>query len=178
MAIPFWLRKYVLCFSSERQILDLIWNLPALDVRHVPEWGYCTSNLWQKCPLYGCYAMGRLIAWEIHYRPYKIFVFFGDSQTGFVTPKVPRHPKALFSKSVIFWQRSFGSPQCQQKVRVIFYKYSHLLLTVGWAKRPLPKHNLLRKQCLWCLGTFGVTDPVNPDRAKYIGSRVIKIGGA
>ena len=121
MAIPFWLRKYVLCFSSERQILDLIWNLPALDVRHVPEWGYCTSNLWQKCPLYGCYAMGRLIAWEIHYRPYKIFVFFGDSQTGFVTPKVPRHPKALFSKSVIFWQRSFGSPQCHQKMRVIFY---------------------------------------------------------
>ncbi len=38
--------------------------------------------------------------------------------------------------------------------------YSHLLLTLGWAKRPLPKHNLLRKQCPGCLGTCGVTDPV------------------
>ncbi len=31
---------------------------------------------------------------------------------------------------------------------------------IGVRKRPLPKHNLLRKQCLGCLGTFGVTDPV------------------
>ena len=28
-----------------------------------------TSNLWQKCPLYGCNATCRLIFWEIHYRP-------------------------------------------------------------------------------------------------------------
>ncbi len=28
-----------------------------------------TSNLWGKCPLYGCNAMGRLISWEIHYKP-------------------------------------------------------------------------------------------------------------
>ena len=29
----------------------------------------CTSNLWGKCPLYSCNATGRLISWEIHYRP-------------------------------------------------------------------------------------------------------------
>ncbi len=28
-----------------------------------------TSNLWGKCPLYGGNATGRLISWEIHYRP-------------------------------------------------------------------------------------------------------------
>ncbi len=28
-----------------------------------------TSHLWPKCPLYGCNATGRLISWEIHYRP-------------------------------------------------------------------------------------------------------------
>ncbi len=29
-----------------------------------------TSNLWGRCPLYGCNATDRLISWEIHYRTF------------------------------------------------------------------------------------------------------------
>ncbi len=45
--------------ASAFRIPDRVWSNVQLH----------TSNLWGKCPLYGCNATDRLIYWEIHYQP-------------------------------------------------------------------------------------------------------------
>ncbi len=60
----FWLDNLYCIGGQQRQILDLIWNLPALDVRHVPECGI-------------------LILYSFNVKTIRIFNFYGLCQIGY-----------------------------------------------------------------------------------------------
>ncbi len=69
-----------------------------------------TSNLWGKCPLYGGNTTGRLISWEIHYRPFMHLAFRSKSlmklsgrQDFFITSVLYMLGKPVRGQPLITW---------------------------------------------------------------------------